>query len=64
LRHINDMYAFCLFTASITRPGRYTGVYPFDEHRQWQRNAAVLGQLAPLRQRLRRLEDKMHPTHP
>jgi len=45
-------------TASIREPGRYTGVYPFDEHRQWQRNAAVLGQLAPLRQRLRRLEDK------
>jgi len=45
-------------TASIREPGRYTGVYPFDEHRQWQRNAAVLGQLAPLRKRLRRLEEK------
>jgi len=45
-------------TASIREPGRYTGVYPFGEHRQWQRNAAVLGQLAPLRQRLRRLEEK------
>jgi len=52
-------------TASIHQAGRYTGVYPFDEHRQWQRNAAVLGQLAPLRQRLRRLEDsRLAPAAP
>lgn len=44
-------------TSSIARPGRYTGVFPFGEHREWQRNAAVLPQLAQLRRRLRRLED-------
>jgi len=43
-------------TASIDKPGRYTGVYPFDEHAGWQRNAAVLSQLAQLRRRLRALE--------
>jgi UDP-3-O-[3-hydroxymyristoyl] glucosamine N-acyltransferase len=43
-------------TASLGVPGRYTGVYPFSEHTQWQRNAAVVAQLAQLRRRLRALE--------
>jgi len=43
-------------TASIPKPGRYTGVYPHAEHRDWQRNAAVVAQLAQLRRRLRALE--------
>ncbi|NYT64819.1 UDP-3-O-(3-hydroxymyristoyl)glucosamine N-acyltransferase [Alcaligenaceae bacterium] len=43
-------------TASIRKPGRYTGVYPFAEHIQWQRNAAVLSQMAQLRRRLRTIE--------
>lgn len=44
-------------TSNVSQPGRYTGVFPFGEHREWQRNAAVLPQLAQLRRRLRRLED-------
>jgi len=47
-------------TASILTPGRYTGVYPYAEHRDWQRNAAVIGQLAQLRRRLRALEPSAH----
>ncbi|NYT86067.1 UDP-3-O-(3-hydroxymyristoyl)glucosamine N-acyltransferase [Pollutimonas harenae] len=43
-------------TSSISHPGRYTGVYPYAEHIQWQRNAAVLPQLATLRRRIRALE--------
>lgn len=43
-------------TSSIAKPGRYTGVYPYAEHAQWQRNAAVVSQLATLRRRLRVLE--------
>lgn len=43
-------------TSSIAKPGRYTGVYPYAEHVQWQRNAAVVSQLAQLRRRLRALE--------
>lgn len=43
-------------TSNISTPGRYTGVYPFAEHTQWQRNAAVLSQLAQLRRRLRAIE--------
>ncbi|NYT77285.1 UDP-3-O-(3-hydroxymyristoyl)glucosamine N-acyltransferase [Alcaligenaceae bacterium] len=43
-------------TSNVSKPGRYTGVYPFDEHVQWQRNAAVLGQLSQLRRRVRAAE--------
>jgi len=43
-------------TTHIDKPGRYTGVYPASEHGQWQKNAAVLNQLATLRRRLRVLE--------
>lgn len=41
---------------SIDTPGRYTGVYPFAEHKEWQRNAAVVSQLSTLRKRVRTLE--------
>ncbi|WP_420177081.1 UDP-3-O-(3-hydroxymyristoyl)glucosamine N-acyltransferase [Kerstersia gyiorum] len=43
-------------TSSITKPGRYTGVYPYAEHGEWQRNAAVIQQLGSLRRRVRALE--------
>ncbi|MCQ9616293.1 UDP-3-O-(3-hydroxymyristoyl)glucosamine N-acyltransferase [Paenalcaligenes niemegkensis] len=43
-------------TSNVDQPGRYTGVYPYAEHQQWQRNAAVISQLNPLRRRLRALE--------
>ncbi|GGE67394.1 MAG TPA: UDP-3-O-(3-hydroxymyristoyl)glucosamine N-acyltransferase [Paenalcaligenes hominis] len=43
-------------TASIKKTGRYSGVYPFAEHKQWQYNAAVISQLSQLRKRLRSLE--------
>ena len=42
--------------ANIDKPGRYTGVYPFAEHKEWQRNAAVITQLSTLRKRVRSIE--------
>ena len=41
---------------SISKPGNYTGVYPFDENKTWEKNAATLRQLHTLRERLRALE--------
>lgn len=41
---------------SITKPGVYTGVFPLDEHGDWERNAATLRQLHRLRERIRLLE--------
>jgi len=43
-------------TTDIATPGRYTGVLPAAPHADWQRNAAVIGRLADLRKRLRKLE--------
>jgi len=44
--------------SSITKPGRYSGVFPIDENGNWERNAATLRQLHTLRARLRALEKK------
>jgi UDP-3-O-[3-hydroxymyristoyl] glucosamine N-acyltransferase len=41
---------------SINEPGQYTGVFPMDTHKAWEKNAAVIRQLAELRRRLRALE--------
>ena len=43
-------------TSNVSKPGRYTGVFPFAEHVEWQKNAAVLQQLSTMRKRLRKLE--------
>lgn len=51
-----DVSGGTAITSSISSSGRYTGVYPYAEHVQWQRNAAVLSQLATLRRRLKALE--------
>jgi len=45
-----------LVSASIAKPGRYTAVYPLAEHGEWQRNAAVVQQLARMRRRVQALE--------
>lgn len=45
--------------ADITEPGRYTGVFPMAKHKTWQRNAAVINQLADLRKRVRKTENEL-----
>lgn len=42
--------------SSITKPGRYSGLYPLTSHADWQRNAALVPQLAQLRRRLMAVE--------
>ncbi|WP_077033316.1 UDP-3-O-(3-hydroxymyristoyl)glucosamine N-acyltransferase [Pelomonas sp. KK5] len=43
-------------TRSITQPGQYSGVFPFDDNASWEKNAATLRQLHGLRERIRALE--------
>jgi UDP-3-O-[3-hydroxymyristoyl] glucosamine N-acyltransferase len=50
--------AACAVTRSITRPGSYGGMFPFDENGVWDKNAATLRQLYALRGRVRALESK------
>jgi UDP-3-O-[3-hydroxymyristoyl] glucosamine N-acyltransferase len=47
---------------SITRPGTYTGFFPLDDNRAWEKNAVTLRQLHTLRERLRALERMMQRT--
>jgi UDP-3-O-[3-hydroxymyristoyl] glucosamine N-acyltransferase len=47
-----------VITRSITKPGRYSGLFPFDDNASWEKNAATLRQLHALRERLRTLEKK------
>lgn len=37
---------------SLSAPGQYTGVFPIDDNRSWEKNAATLRSLHALRQRL------------
>jgi UDP-3-O-[3-hydroxymyristoyl] glucosamine N-acyltransferase len=46
-------------TRSITKPGQYSGVFPFDDNAAWEKNAATLRQLHQMRDRLRQLEKKL-----
>jgi UDP-3-O-[3-hydroxymyristoyl] glucosamine N-acyltransferase len=48
--------AASIVTHSLTEPGLYTGFFPIDRNRAWERNAAVARHLGELRERLRRLE--------
>jgi len=55
----------CTFIShSIKKPGNYSGAYPFEENASWEKNAATLRQLYPLRQRVRALEKKLDEQDP
>jgi UDP-3-O-[3-hydroxymyristoyl] glucosamine N-acyltransferase len=41
------------------RAGTYTGLFPFDDHGSWLRNAAALRHLSSLIERVRRLEKEL-----
>ncbi|MDT8998493.1 UDP-3-O-(3-hydroxymyristoyl)glucosamine N-acyltransferase [Paucibacter sp. APW11] len=50
--------AATVVSRSITKPGQYSGVFPFDDNASWEKNAATLRQLHALRDRIRTLEKK------
>jgi len=43
-------------SSSISKPGTYSGSYPYDDHASWLKNTAVVRQLARLVDRVRGLE--------
>ena len=45
-------------TRSISKPGVFSGLYPSQEHGDWEKNAATLRNLHALRDRVRALEKK------
>ncbi|MDR0775170.1 MAG: UDP-3-O-(3-hydroxymyristoyl)glucosamine N-acyltransferase [Azonexus sp.] len=52
-----------LVMKNITRPGRYTSVFPLEEHSRWVRNAAHVRHLARLAERVSELEKKLKETN-
>jgi UDP-3-O-[3-hydroxymyristoyl] glucosamine N-acyltransferase len=44
---------------SIRKPGTYTSIYPFQEHREWIRNAAHLRHMDSLVEKIRALEKRL-----
>ncbi len=55
--------AMSLVTRSISRPGLHTGVFPLMPNADWERAAVTLKHLPALRDRIRRLEQRL-PTDP
>ena len=53
--HVN-ISAATVVSRTISKPGTYSGVFPFDDNASWEKNAATLRQLHSLRDRLRALE--------
>jgi len=52
--------AATLITKSISKPGTYTGAYPFSEHKQWSRSASMLRHLDEL---ARQIKDLATPSN-
>jgi UDP-3-O-[3-hydroxymyristoyl] glucosamine N-acyltransferase len=44
---------------SLPQPGTYTSVFPVSAHADWLRNASLLRHLHEMRERIRRLEEKL-----
>ena len=53
--------AMSLVSRSLLKPGVYSGAFPIDDNKNWEKNAATLRQLHALRERLRVLEKKLTP---
>jgi UDP-3-O-[3-hydroxymyristoyl] glucosamine N-acyltransferase len=53
-----------IVTKSISRPGTYSGPYPFQTNAEWRRNAAQLRHLDELAQRVRALEKLLERSKP
>ena len=48
-----------IVTRSILKPGHYTGFFPIDDNESWEKNAATLKHIHSLRERLKRLEQRL-----
>lgn len=53
-----------LVSRSIVKPGHYTGFYPFDDNDAWEKNAAALRRLSALRERVKKLEQRLGAVRP
>jgi UDP-3-O-[3-hydroxymyristoyl] glucosamine N-acyltransferase len=54
-----EISAATVISRSISEPGTYTGMYPFDDNASWLRNTAHVRHLDELAQRIKALEKKL-----
>ncbi len=54
-----DISASTTVTRSISEPGLYTGMFPIDSNKNWEKNAVTLRQLHKLRERIRAIEQTL-----
>ncbi|MGA0612561.1 UDP-3-O-(3-hydroxymyristoyl)glucosamine N-acyltransferase [Caldimonas sp. KR1-144] len=61
LEIVDDVHISAQSTVShsIRRPGVYSGFFPLDDNRAWEKNAVTLRQLYQLRERVRTLEKRL-----
>ncbi|MBL0719656.1 UDP-3-O-(3-hydroxymyristoyl)glucosamine N-acyltransferase [Piscinibacter sp. Jin2] len=61
LRIADDVHVSAQSTVSrsLDTPGQYTGFFPLDDNRSWEKNAVTLRQLHRLRERVRALEARL-----
>ncbi|MCE2746350.1 MAG: UDP-3-O-(3-hydroxymyristoyl)glucosamine N-acyltransferase [Burkholderiales bacterium] len=45
--------------SSIKEPGAYTGIFPLQEHKEWEKTAVTLRQILKLRSEVRELKNKL-----
>lgn len=45
--------------SSIKEPGAYSGIFPLEKHKSWEKTAVTIKQLTDLRQRIRAIEKKI-----
>ena len=55
--------AASVVTRSILKAGNYTGFFPIDDNAAWEKNAATVKQLYPLRERVKQLEKSLAAPH-
>jgi UDP-3-O-[3-hydroxymyristoyl] glucosamine N-acyltransferase len=63
LGHLNiapgvHISAASVVSRSLSKPGQYTGFFPIDENKAWEKNAAIVRNLAALRSKVSQLEKK------
>jgi UDP-3-O-[3-hydroxymyristoyl] glucosamine N-acyltransferase len=63
LGHLNiapgvHISAASVVSRSLSKPGQYTGFFPIDENKAWEKNAAIVRNLTSLRSKVAQLEKK------
>ena len=66
LELVDDVHitAATVVSRSIKQAGQYSGMYPFEDNRAWEKNAATLRHLHALRDKIRQLEKRLSDASP